>query len=502
MSEETPVAMPQQIPQGFTPPQPEQPNMWAPASAEPAQATPQAPSTMPSQAPAPMEAMGAFPAPAFGEPSNPFPQQALAFGTPGSTAEQPAAQNVAPSLGPVLFPSPKGQSAVGTSAEKEKRTSSRKRERKSNRDSPKGGKLSPVVIGLGAVAVLSAATAFLVPGIRNKIFGDSDPLPVSVDTVVPVPSSSTPATAGQASATPSPAASGVSEQTADSTVESTATAVSGSPVGLAPDPEAASKPAPDFGLGDDLPAPAPEALRATPAITETGTPAAAAEPDAESFQGDSTASPEDVTSARTILEKFINAQTIEERLSYSQPAPKIEEQMRDYYSKHPTPARLAQINYTLANVLEGSTKRFFIFEVTTDQQQQGFPVAVEETDDGLKVDWRSFVEFHDNMLGRFISVYRPGAESFRVILERAHYFKTDVPDLGGKLAFRIKPPIPGFEGFAFCSKDNTIGEELDRKFAWDVKYLPIVELEWMKDEKGAKYIKINRVIQDNWRAVQ
>jgi len=214
------------------------------------------------------------------------------------------------------------------------------------------------------------------------------------------------------------------------------------------------------------------------------------------------ASPEDVAAARTILESFIRATTIEERLSYSQPAPGIEEQMRAYYTKHPSPITPVQINYTLANILEGSTKRFFVFEVTTDRQQQGFPVAVEETDQGLKVDWRSFVEFHDNMLGRFLSVYRQGPESFRVILERAHYFKTDVPNLGGKLAFRIKPPAPGFEGFAFCPKDTSIGEELDRKFAWDVKYLPIVELEWVKDEKGAKYIKVVRVIQDNWRAVK
>jgi hypothetical protein len=461
---------------------------------------------MPSQSPAPVEPTEAFPTPATGSTNNPFAQSTPPSGASNASFESSPKGNVPPSLGPSLFPSAPAQSSSGTGGVKERRPTSRKRKRTGDEAARSRGKSKSLVIGLGAVAVLSAGAFFLVPGLKDKILGNSETLPVTADSALPVPPKPDGGTVP-----PNPVAaagaSGIGEQPAGPAINP--------PSALPPDPEAASKPAPDFGLGD--PAFAPDATSAslpaetllpTPVSPETDTQAPPApsneeaQTSGESFEGDATASPEDVAAARTILENFINAQTIEERLSYSQPAPKIEEQMRDYYSKHPTPARIAQINYTLANVLEGSTKRFFIFEVTTDQQQQGFPVAVEETEGGMKVDWRSFVEFHDNMLGRFISVYRPGTESFRVILERAHYFKTDVPDLGSKLAFRIKPPIPGFEGFAFCSKDNTIGEELDRKFAWDVKYLPIVELEWVKDEKGAKYIKILRVVQDNWRALQ
>ena len=45
-----------------------------------------------------------------------------------------------------------------------------------------------------------------------------------------------------------------------------------------------------------------------------------------------------------------------------------------------------------------------IFQITTPQHQDGFPVSVEETAGGPKVDWGSFVEFHDNALGKFINI--------------------------------------------------------------------------------------------------
>lgn len=210
----------------------------------------------------------------------------------------------------------------------------------------------------------------------------------------------------------------------------------------------------------------------------------------------------EIDAARVVLVEFMNAKTIEERLPLVQAPGKVEKEMREYYARHPYPMQPDQAEFKLANKLQDSDRRFFVFEVTTSQQSLPFPVAIEETAEGLKVDWRSFVEFHDNMLGRFMKVYQTQPERFRVMMERAHYFKEDVPDKGSKLCLRIKPPIPGFEGYAFVQKDSVIGQELDRKFEWDVLYLPILELQWEKTEDGKQFVKILRVVQDNWRAAE
>ena len=209
---------------------------------------------------------------------------------------------------------------------------------------------------------------------------------------------------------------------------------------------------------------------------------------------------EDIDAAKDVLMKFMEAKSVDDRLPLVQSPAKVERQMRDYYNRHPYPMAPESVEFKLANKLEDSESRFFVFEVTTTQQKLAFPVAIEETDAGLKVDWRSFVEFHDNMLGRFMNVYQAQPERFRVMMERAHYFKDDVPDKGSKLCLRIKSPIPGFEGYAFVSKDTVIGRELDRKFEWDILYLPILELQWHKTDDGQKYVRVLNVVQDNWRA--
>jgi hypothetical protein len=211
-------------------------------------------------------------------------------------------------------------------------------------------------------------------------------------------------------------------------------------------------------------------------------------------------SAEEVDAARKLLTDFMATKTVEERLKFVQSPTTIGGQMTRYYAKHPYPMEPDQIDFKFANPLQGSTHRFFIFEVTTVQQKTPFPVAIEETDDGLKLDWRSFVEFHDNMLGRFMSVPQAESESFRVMMERAHYFKDDIKDKGSKICIRVKPPIPGFEGFAFAEKDSEIGKQLDTKFEWDVLYLPILELKWVQKEDGSKYVRVERIVQDNWRA--
>ncbi len=198
----------------------------------------------------------------------------------------------------------------------------------------------------------------------------------------------------------------------------------------------------------------------------------------------------------------MEAGSVDERLKLIHSPDKVERKMREYYARRASPAKPDTVEFKLSNRLEDSDKRFYVFQVTTDQQELPFPVAVEETDNGLKVDWRSYVEFHDNMLGKFLNVYQEKPESFRVMLERAHYFKDDVPDIGNKHCFRIKPPIPGYEGYVFASKESESGKKLDEKFKWASVYLPVVELQWVKTPEGGKYIRLKDVVQMNWRATE
>ncbi len=111
------------------------------------------------------------------------------------------------------------------------------------------------------------------------------------------------------------------------------------------------------------------------------------------------------------------------------------------------------------------------FFVSTTAQPIRFPVAIEDTADGLKLDWESFIELHDDSLGKFLAKPQSESAEFHVILERRHYFETDVPKLGSKDCFRISTPIPGSESYAFADKDSPAAKACE-PFEWDRLVLP------------------------------
>ncbi|MCP4849127.1 MAG: hypothetical protein GY899_14390 [Verrucomicrobiaceae bacterium] len=209
-----------------------------------------------------------------------------------------------------------------------------------------------------------------------------------------------------------------------------------------------------------------------------------------------------VNAARGVLDAFLAADSVEERIKHVQTPDFVAPKMEIYYSKYPLKLEVTDIKHEVSSPVPQSNRQFHIFQLTTPQHPSGFPASVEETQHGCLVDWTSFIQFHDNLLGKFIRIYQPQPDTFHAILERAHYFRSDVPELGSKFCFRIKPPIPGYEGHAFINHGSPLADLIEQKFKWDKIYFPVIELQWTRTPDGARYIEIKDILQDNWRAIQ
>jgi len=209
-----------------------------------------------------------------------------------------------------------------------------------------------------------------------------------------------------------------------------------------------------------------------------------------------------VDAARSVLDAFLAANTVTERIKHVQTPDFVTPKMEIYYSKYPLNLNVTGIAHELSGQVPQSHRQFHIFQLTTPQHPSGFPVSVEETIHGCLVDWTSFVQFHDNLLGKFIRIYQPQPDTFHAILERAHYFRSDVPGLGSKFCFRIKPPIPGYEGHAFIEHDSPLAARIEQKFKWDRIYFPVLKMQWIRTTDGTRYIEIKDIVQDSWRAIQ
>ena len=205
--------------------------------------------------------------------------------------------------------------------------------------------------------------------------------------------------------------------------------------------------------------------------------------------------------AAVALDGFLRAESWEERLKHSQLPEKIKGMMKGYYSAMPDgPVDVRTIRFQERHPAPGSSYHFFVFNISTGDMPQEFPVSVEETEEGLKVDWRTFVEFKDALLMKYVASPREETGMFFVRLERAHYFEEDVPELEQKHCFRMSAPMPGHQAYAFLDKSSELATTLEEQIRWNDIMYALVHIRWTQSDEGNPYIELIGVPQYNWRS--
>ncbi|MDG2123685.1 MAG: hypothetical protein P8J87_08315, partial [Verrucomicrobiales bacterium] len=217
----------------------------------------------------------------------------------------------------------------------------------------------------------------------------------------------------------------------------------GSPPAPAPAPLPAELPqeaAPKPSIAANNPPPVSQSPE-PPVATDGGTaPEAETETETESPLDTSGSNPNDeiLSPPREALVKFLEARSWRERKDLVQLPETTASEMEDYYATNQDgPVAVNTITFQNSEPVPNKDTMFFLFHITTENVPEGFPVSVEETPEGYKIDWQAFVEFNDHQLYKFITEFQSGSRRFHVIMRRAHYFGPDIPDLENKFAFRI-----------------------------------------------------------------
>jgi hypothetical protein len=201
------------------------------------------------------------------------------------------------------------------------------------------------------------------------------------------------------------------------------------------------------------------------------------------------------------LEKFFAAPNWKERVKYVQSPDQMQPLMEKYYSSNLDEAvnvsRIQMIR--LDPTPETGGPPHAVLQVSGGGLQVPLPVMVESSPDGWKVDWLTFTEFKDELLQKFLESYVEVPARFHVMIRRTHYFDDDVPEMDKKICYEIKPPMPGYHGYAFATKGSELGRELDHNLGWEVGTAAvIVELQWRKQDRY-QWVELTALPQYNWR---
>ncbi|MFN5960683.1 MAG: hypothetical protein ACK5CW_04300 [Verrucomicrobiota bacterium] len=129
------------------------------------------------------------------------------------------------------------------------------------------------------------------------------------------------------------------------------------------------------------------------------------------------------------------------------------------------------------------------------------PLTVEETEAGLRVESRTFLESRERLLEKFAGNPDAPPQEFRVMLNRAHYFGDDVPNQEGKLCYKMLPPTSDPVFYAWIDRQSEVYRKHfadPERQSWDVALLLVVELKWVSGGEGKRWIEVSDVIAGNW----
>ena len=219
--------------------------------------------------------------------------------------------------------------------------------------------------------------------------------------------------------------------------------------------------------------------------------------------------PEPVTSsisdaqagAQEALTLFLHARTWQERMALSHGGDQLLNEMQAYYATHKDgPHPPASVEFIASAPLPEGSRTVQIFHVTFDDLPQGFPVPVQETAEGWKIDWETFVEFREGRLKKFLAQYQEAPAVFRVRLQTVAPQENGALELENSYHFRIAAPIDGHEGHAYARRDDSIvGPKLANKLEPNTTHYVMAKLKWVKNTNGRAYVELRDITSESWR---
>lgn len=210
---------------------------------------------------------------------------------------------------------------------------------------------------------------------------------------------------------------------------------------------------------------------------------------------------------RDLLDAFLRAPDWATRVNYVYQGDSLRATIEDYHKKwayKPFGRYSVQLYQMEADVSLGGP--YWVFIVSTSDEEEGFPLIVRTENGLLKVDWDIFAEFSDRHFLRFREGTMAPPATFRLIVERfSDYYGSDkdtFTDLNDYYVYQVNPPygdLNEFSEFAFVKKDSPLAAQLDKLVRLgDEPLAVVIKLDQKTFPHGVKHYVITELLTEGW----
>ena len=211
--------------------------------------------------------------------------------------------------------------------------------------------------------------------------------------------------------------------------------------------------------------------------------------------------------ARELIDVYMRAPNWQARIPYTYQGDSLKPAIEEYYKKWPF-SRSDKFSVQLFQIEDQKALGgpYWVYLVSANDSDPGFPIIVRVEDGKLKVDWEIYSEFQDRHFVKFQDGTIASPHNFRVVLEqKSDYFGPDrdtFTDRDDYLCFEVSPPYgsPGeFSQFAFVKKGTPLAEKLNKNVGLGEDLLAVlVTLDYKVFPHGVKHLVITKWITEGW----
>ena len=219
-------------------------------------------------------------------------------------------------------------------------------------------------------------------------------------------------------------------------------------------------------------------------------------------------SPDDLLGrTHDLLDAYLRAPDWETRMKYVYHGDSLRPSIEEYYQKWPF-KRFATFSKALFQ-MEPNKKSggpYWVYLISSSENDPGFPMIIREEDGLLKVDWEVFSEFQDERFVKFLAGDIPSPHTLRVVINRvSDYYGLDrdgFTNLDDYFVYRVKPPYGGlneFSTYAFVKKDSPIAARFEEVISLNQDPLAvIITMEEKPFPHGINHYVITDYITEGW----
>ena len=208
-----------------------------------------------------------------------------------------------------------------------------------------------------------------------------------------------------------------------------------------------------------------------------------------------------------LLDAFLRAPDWQSRIPYTYQGESLRPTIEEYYKKWPVTS-FERFSLQLFQMEQDTSLGgpYWVYLVSTNDLDQGYPVIVRVEDGNLKVDWDIYSEFQDQHFVGFQKGAIASPHTFRLVIERvSDYFGSDrdqFTNLDDYLVYQINPPygdLSEHSEYAFVKKGSELASELESVVGLNDEPLAvIVTIEQKAFDHGVKHLEITDYVTEGW----